>query len=50
MQEVEGLSGLSLSGSTRAVPTGGRTPFVGKTCEWIDISKVEKVAGIFFKN
>merc|ERR1719431_493594 len=38
---VEGLSSLSLNGSTRAVPTGARAPFVGKKCEWIDISKVK---------
>merc|ERR1712243_404605 len=37
---VEGLSGVSLSGSKRAVPTGSRQKFVGKSCEWIDISKV----------
>ena len=45
---MEGLSSLSLSESTRAVPTGVRTPFVGKTCEWIDISKVRLVACILW--
>jgi len=40
-KEVTGLSTLSLSGSTRAAQTGGRTPFVGKTCDWIDINKVK---------
>jgi len=39
-KEVTGLSSLSLSGSNRAARTGRQAPFVGKTCEWIDISKV----------
>merc|ERR1719483_209456 len=40
-KEVEGLSSISLSGSSRAVEALiGRQAFIGKACEWIDINQV----------
>jgi hypothetical protein len=39
-KSVSGLSSVSLSGSVRAVGKATGRAFVGKGCEWIDISKV----------
>jgi len=40
-KDVEGLSSISLSGSSRVVEGPiGRQKFIGKACEWIDINQV----------
>ena len=39
LQEVTGLNSISLSRSTKKIPTGARV-FFGSNCEWIDLNKV----------